>query len=356
MLALVSFVFVLGVLIFFHELGHFLVAKKVGIGVERFSLFFPPNIVSRKIGETTYCIGSIPLGGYVKMVGENPDDETVGASNEFTSKPFLSRAAVLIAGPFMNYILAVGLLTGIYYFVGIPYYSPDRVVIGEVSQDSPASRAGLQQDDQIIAVNGQPITGFESMRNVIKEVIEKPVQVTWVRGMDTLSTGIVTRKGESIDEKGNPVAVGEIGVSQKSSGYQEFGLVESISNGFITTNVIVWETLKFLKQLLSFQVSAKMIGGPLFIAQQSGKEARRGLPWLLFFMAQVSANLAVLNIQPIIPILDGGQLLFLIIEKIRGAPLSIKARIAAQYFGILAVLSLILVVTYNDILRLVAGN
>ncbi len=356
MLTFLSFIFVLGVLIFFHELGHFLVAKKVGIRVEKFSLGFPPNIFSKTVGETTYCIGMIPLGGYVKMAGENPDEEMSGAPNEFMSKPIRHRAAVMFAGPFMNYILAIALMIGIYLFAGVPYFSTDKIVVGEVSENSPASLAGLQPDDQVIAVNGAPVKVFDSMRVVINAVVEAPVNVTWVRGVDTMTVGVVTRKGEIMDENGNSKAVGEIGISEKPEGYQRYSVGEAVSNGFLTTHVIVWETLKFIKQLMFGQVSTKMIGGPLFIAQQSGKEARRGLSRLLFFMALLSVNLAVLNIQPIIPILDGGQLLFLLIEKIRGVPLPMKARIAVQYAGILAVLSLTLFVTYNDIMRMLGRN
>ena len=352
MLTFLSFIFVLGVLIFFHELGHFLVAKKIGVRVERFSLGFPPNIFSRKVGDTTYCIGLIPLGGFVKMAGENPDEETTGAPNEFMSKPISHRAAVLFAGPFMNYLLAIALMIGIYLFAGVPYFSTDRIVVGEVSDNSPAAQAGLKPDDTVIAVNGTPVKAFDSMRVMINAVVEAPVNVTWVRGADTTTAGIITRKGEVLDEKGNSRTVGEIGISEKAAGYQRYGVGQAVSNGFVTTHVIVWETLKFIKQLMFGEISTKMIGGPLFIAQQSGKEARRGLSRLFFFMALLSVNLAVLNIQPIIPILDGGQLLFLLIEKIRGVPLPMKARIAVQYFGILAVLSLTLFVTYNDIMRL----
>lgn len=352
MLTFFAFIFVLGVLIFFHELGHFVVAKRIGIRVEKFSLGFPPNIFSKKVGDTTYCIGLIPLGGYVKMAGENPDEEATGAPNEFMSKPISHRAAVLFAGPFMNYLLAILLMTGIYLFAGIPYFDPDRIVIGEVMRDSPASQAGLLPDDQVIAVNGRSVKAFDSMRVAINRVIDAPIDLTLVRGADTLSASIVTRKAEVLSPEGNVDTVGEIGISEKVSGYRKYSLIESATNGFTTTHVIVWETLKFIKQLLMGEVSTKMIGGPLFIAQQSGKEARRGPSRLFFFMALLSVNLAVLNIQPIIPVLDGGQLLFLLIEKIRGVPLSMKTRVAVQYVGILAVLSLTLFVTYNDIMRL----
>jgi regulator of sigma E protease len=347
-----SFIFVLGILIFVHELGHFLVAKKLGIKVERFSLGFPPNIISRQFGDTIYSIGIIPLGGYVKMAGEHPDEESTGAPNEFMSRPVSHRAAVLVAGPLMNYFLAIAIMTGIYLFAGIPYSDPDRIVVGEVAAESPAAQAGLISDDNIIAVNGQPVRAFDSMRTVINSFVEAPVGLTWVRHQDTLSASIVTRKAEVMNAEGNVDTVGEIGISEKIAGYKKYALGPAFVNGFSKTHVILWETLVFLKQLVTGQISTKLIGGPVFIAQQSGEYARRGPSWLFFFVALLSVNLAVLNIQPVIPVLDGGQLLFLMIEKMRGRPLPLKARIAVQYVGILAVLTLTLFVTYNDILRL----
>ena len=352
MLTFLSFVFVLGLLIFFHELGHFLVAKKVGVSVERFSLGFPPNIFKYKFGETTYCIGIIPLGGYVKMAGENPDEESTGAPGEFMSKSVSQRAAVMVAGPLANYLLAIVILAGIYYFAGVPYSDPDRILIGEVVENGPAALAGIQTGDQIISVDDHQVVAFDSMRTLINSVVEAPVMINWVRGNDTITTSITTRRNELINANGDIDTVGEIGIVEKIAGYEKYGAGDAIINGVTTTHVILWETLKFLKRLITGQVSTKLLGGPLFIAQQSGKEARRGPSRLFFFIALLSVNLAVINIQPIIPVLDGGQLVFLLVEKIRGEPLSMNTRIKFQYVGILAVIGLTVFVTYNDIMRL----
>ena len=320
--------------------------------MERFSLGFPPNIISRQFGDTIYSIGLIPLGGYVKMAGEHPDEESTGAPDEFMTRPVSHRAAVLVAGPIMNYLLAIVIMTCIYLFAGIPYSDPDRIIVGEVAAEGPAAGAGLLSDDQIIAINGQPVRAFDSMRTVVNSFVEAPVGVTWVRNQDTLSASIVTRQAEVMNSEGAVDTVGEIGISEKVAGYRKYSLGPAIVNGFTKTHVILWETLVFLKRLVTGKVSTKLIGGPVFIAQQSGEYARRGPSWLFFFVALLSVNLAVLNIQPVIPVLDGGQLLFLMIEKMRGRPLPMKARIAVQYVGILAVLTLTLFVTYNDILRL----
>ncbi|MDZ4723947.1 MAG: RIP metalloprotease RseP [candidate division Zixibacteria bacterium] len=354
MVTALAFIFVLGILVFIHELGHFLVAKRIGIRVEKFSLGFPPNIVSKKVGETTYCIGIIPLGGFVKMAGESPEEEATGANDEFMSKTVGQRAAVIIAGPFMNYLLAIVLMIGIFYFGGKPIFDPERVLVGEVVKDGPAAGAGLVEGDEIIAIDDKPVNNFDSMRVLVNAKVAEPVQITWLRNSDTLSKSIVTKIDPQPNMQGGVDSVGIIGVSQKIVRYESYGLATSVSEGFATAHVIVWETLKFIKKLVSGDVSPNMIGGPVFIAQQSGKEAKKGASSLFFFMALLSVNLAVLNVLPI-PVLDGGHLVFLGIEAIKGSPLSMKARGLAQQIGMVVLLGLIVIVTYNDIKRFLTG-
>lgn len=350
MLTIISFIFVLGVLIFFHELGHFLVAKRVGIRVDQFSLGFPPHIFKKTYGETTYCLGLIPLGGYVKMAGENPDQEATGASDEFGSKTVLQRVMVILAGPGTNYVLAIFLMMGVYMFSGEPLFDTERVMVGQLTEDGPAKAAGIAQGDQLLAVNGEYLSSFDSVRVRINKIVEGPVEITWLHESDTLVATITTQLSEVPKIDGGIDTVGIIGFNQAISGYRSFGFGEAISNGFIHAHVFVYRTVSFLKMLVMGDVSAKMLGGPLFIAQQSGKEARKGAGSLFAFMAFLSVNLAVLNVLPI-PVLDGGHLVFLAIEGIRGSPLSMKARLMAQQIGMVSLLGLILFVTYNDILR-----
>ncbi len=354
MLTAVSFIFVLGILIFIHELGHFLVAKKVGIKVEKFSLGFPPNLISKKYGETTYCIGLIPLGGYVKMIGENPDEETTGADNEFMSKTVLQRAAVIFAGPFMNYVLAIVLLIGIALFGGRPIFDNEKIIVGQVTDDYPASAAGLQADDVIIGIDGESITDYDSLRVRINAKLEESLALTWVRGTDTIRSDITTRITPMPLPDGSIDSIGIIGFYEKVIDYERYGVIEAVNKGFVSAHVIVYETLRFVVNLVSGNISADMIGGPLFIAKQSGKEAEKGAKSLFFFMALLSVNLAVLNVLPI-PVLDGGHLVFLAIEAVKGSPLSMKARIIAQQVGMVLLLTLIIFVTYNDIMRLFKG-
>ena len=351
---ILSFVFVLGVLIFIHELGHFLVAKRVGIKVHKFSLGFPPNIFSKKVGDTEYAIGLIPLGGFVKMAGENPDEEMTGAPDEFASKSLAQRAAVIFAGPFMNYILAIAILIGIFYFGGKPVYEENRVVVGEVFEGKPAYEAGLRTDDVVIGLDGAQIANFDSLRLSIYAHKSDPLELTWLRGPDTMSAVITPQIELQPNIEGGVDSIGMIGFGQKAVRYESYGLGASISKGFLLTHVILVETISFVKKFAMGEVSRKMIGGPLFIAQQSGKEASKGVANLFYFMALLSVNLAVLNILPI-PILDGGHLVFLAIELVKGSPLPMKSRIIAQQVGMLLLLSLIVFVTYNDIMRVFSG-
>ena len=345
-----STVFVLGVLIFIHELGHFIVAKKVGIRVEKFSLGFPPNIFSKTKGETEYCIGIIPLGGYVKMAGENPDETVTGDPREFMSKTIGQRAAVIFAGPFMNYVLAMFLLCVIFFGFGRAMFDDHHVIVGELVKDGPAMTAGLAEGDMIIALNNQPVQRFDSLATNIYKIVGGELSLTWVHNTDTITKMITTEPKEILNAEGKPDTIGIIGFNQKIIGYERYGFLESVQKSFVTTHFLVWETAKFIKKYFTGQVPANMIGGPIFIAQQSGKEAKKGPSSLFFFMALLSVNLAVLNVLPI-PILDGGHLVFLMVEKIKGSPVPLRVRAIAQQVGLVILLCLIILVTYNDIIR-----
>jgi regulator of sigma E protease len=355
MTSVLSFIFVLGVLVFIHELGHFLVAKWVGVRVEKFSLGFPPNIVSRKMGDTTYCIGLIPLGGFVKMAGDNPTEDRPGAQDEFLSKTVAQRTAVIAAGPFMNYVLSIVILIGIYMFSGTPLTDDNHIYVGDVSDDGPAMHAGLMVDDEIIGIDGETVSNFDSLRVRINARIVEPVAITWVHGSDTINREITTMVTTVPNAQGGQDSLGIIGFTQKIIGYEKMGVGEAIGTGFITAHVIVYETLNFFRRFVTGQLSPRLIGGPLFIARQSGREAQKGAASLFFFMALLSVNLAVINVLPI-PILDGGHLVFLIIEKIKGKPVSVTTLARAQQAGLLILLVTLVFVTYNDILRVFSGH
>ena len=349
-----SFVVLLGILVFVHELGHFVVAKKSGIRCDRFSLGFPPNIFVKKWGETEYCLGIIPLGGYVKMAGETPGEEIAGKSDEFASKSALTRFLVILAGPFMNYALAVILYFGIVYFHGVPTIDDDRAVIGAVSEEMPAAQAGILPDDVIIAIDSVPVTGFDSLVSLVKPRVEEDVLVTWTNGVDTTSAVIRTKFATVPKQDGTIDTVGQIGVSQKVFYERTMGLGESMWYGVTYSTEICFRILSFVGDYVSGNVAANSVGGPLFIAKQSAQAAKSGIVSFLTFMAFLSINLAVLNVMPI-PVLDGGHMLFILIEKIKGSPLSMKVRMGAQQVGMVFLFGFILFVSWNDVMRWI-GN
>lgn len=353
MITILSTIFVLGILIFFHELGHFLVAKWSGVRVDKFSLGFPPFLFKKRMGETEYCIGVIPLGGFVKMAGENPDEEATGAPYEFMSKSVGTRTAVVSAGPFMNFVLAWLILWGIFFVQGELITDSDRAVVGMVATDSPAAEAGLQSGDVITAINGRSVDSFSDMAALISREVETPVTVSWLRGDREMSATVVTMKESAYNADGEKIDVGKIGIGEKGE-YRRLGFIEAASAGFSQTIDFVRLIGKFVYDLITMRVSAKMIGGPVFIAQAAGQQAQLGFGALLIFMSFLSVNLAILNILPI-PVLDGGHLTFLLIEKVKGSPLTMNQRMIAQQIGLVFLILVIVIVTYNDIVRFIAG-
>ena len=352
MITLLATIFVLGILIFVHELGHFLVAKKSGIRVERFSLGFPPRLIGKKIGDTEYCISWIPLGGYVKMAGEEPDEkELKGEPWEFMSKPVRTRALVVFAGPAMNFILAILIFWGIIFLAGRQEIHEDTNQIGLVAPGGPADKAGIKSGDQIISINGIEVSTFKDMAEIIHQQVEKPVEVKWRRDEEEYTAMITTYKDRVLDEEGQFKYIGKIGIGPTYTTIK-VGFFRALLEGIDTSIFILVETIKFIIELITGTASIKLVGGPVFIAQVAGQTAKTGIVSLLSFTALLSVNLCLINVLPI-PVLDGGHLLFLGIEKIKGKPLSLKQRAAMQQIGLAFLILLIIFVTYNDFLRLI---
>jgi regulator of sigma E protease len=351
MLEILAFIFVLGLLIFVHELGHFMLAKASGIRVETFSLGFPPKLISFRRGETEYCLSWIPLGGYVKMAGEKPEESDVrGEPWEYMSKPVWKRMLVILAGPAMNYFLTIVILFGIYFFKGEPVVDNTKAQIGQVLKGTPAEGAGLKPGDVLIGVDDSSITSFGHMYGIITKRPGESAKLSWLRGADTMSAIVQIRSDTTMNEKGEIVVLGKIGVGQDVT-YKPMGFFTSLNQGFVMTNYYAGTIFKFLKDLVTGSVSTKLIGGPLFIAQAVGEAAKTGFVEVLLLAAILSVNLGVVNMIPI-PVLDGGQALFLIIEKIKGRPLSMRARSIAQQIGFVFLILLIIFVTKNDIWRI----
>jgi regulator of sigma E protease len=347
---LLSFVIVLGVLIFFHEFGHFLIARLFGVGVDKFSLGFGPRLIGKKIGRTDYRISAIPLGGYVKMVGEEPDAEIEPADRplSFTHKHVVKRMCIVAAGPFFNILLAVLIFFGIFLISGLFILMPS---VGEVRDGSPAFVAGIKKGDVITAIDETPVSNWNDMTEIIGASDGNPLEIKIKRkGSDR----IFQITPESVPAKnvfGEDIRRYIIGISSagdfytvKLNPWQAFA--ESLKQTYNITELMV----VIIGKLITGDISTDTIGGPIMIAKMAGDQAKSGIGNLIFFIALISVNLAIINLLPI-PILDGGHLLFFFIETIKGNPVSLKVREVAQQIGLFIILLLVILVFYNDIFR-----
>ncbi len=345
-----ALVVVLGVLIFFHELGHFLVARLLGVGVEKFSLGFGPRLIGKKIGITDYLISAIPLGGYVKMVGEEPDAELAPADIpiSFTHKNVWKRILIVAAGPFFNIILAVIIFFGIFQISGLFILKPS---LGEVQEGTPAYRAGLMKGDIITSIDGVDLSTWDEMAEIITASNGKPLTMS-VRRKDTILMVNITPELKIFQNIFNEdVERYVIGITASGDGFsKDLNIFQSLSESIVQTYKITVMTIKGVAKLLQGAISPKTLSGPIMIAQMAGDQAREGVINLIFFIALISINLAILNFLPI-PVLDGGHLVFFFIEAVKGSPVSTRVRTIAQQAGIFVLISLMIYVFYNDIAR-----
>ena len=339
----------LGVLIVFHEFGHFLFAKLSGVGVLTFSVGFGPKLWVKKKGETEYALSAFPLGGYVKMVGEDPEEEVkaVDIERSFAHKSLLKRTAIVAAGPGFNLLLAVFLLMLVFLFYGVPVLSN---LVGAVEPDSPAAQAGIQKGDRIIAVNNQTVTAWEDLSGAIKQSGGQPLALRIQRTGQELTVTVQPRKKEVKNIFGELKEDWMIGIgSQVSIEKGDPGL--AISKAFVQTYEYSKLTLVGLYKMITREVSPRNLGGPILIAQMAGQQAQEGIGSYLAFLAVLSINLGVLNLLPV-PVLDGGHLFFFAVEAIIRRPVSLKYREKAQQVGIFLLLLLMIFAFANDIFRL----
>lgn len=356
MLTLVSTIFVLGILVFVHELGHFLAAKLFRIRVERFSMGYHPRLFGKQIGETDYCISAIPFGGYVKisgMVDESLDEDQLKAPPqpwEFRSKPWWQRMTVIFAGPLMNLVLALVIFVAATYYYGVgELHAP---IIDEVLEGKPAAEAGLLPGDRILTIEGQDVATWEVMVGLIRNAPNQPLNVTWSRS-DSVFSAIVTPVPESVfDTKtGEMIEVGQIGISGLVE-FRKTGVFEGIALGADRLYGLTRLVFISLGRLITGEESMKNLSGPVLIAKMAGESARSGWGTLLGFMAFLSLNLGIINLLPI-PVLDGGHLLFLTIEGIIRRELPLKAKLVIQQVGMFLLIALMVFVVYNDIVKIV---
>lgn len=345
---------VLGVLIFVHELGHFLAARWLGVKVLVFSLGFGRRLAGWKDGDgTEYVLSAIPLGGYVKMLGESPDDEEpVPAAEQhrtFGAKGVGARSAIVFAGPLFNFLFAVVALSAI-HMVGVEELLP---VVGKVTEEMPAAAAGLQPGDRILAIDAVEVTRWEQLSRQIKASDGRALTLAVERAGRAFQLTVQPVSREVPNIFGEPTRTVMIGIAPDYDAVEtvKYGVVQALALGLEQTWRMIDLTLTSVWKMLTQVVGADQIGGPLLIADLAGKSASQGASSLLTFMALISVNLGILNLFPV-PVLDGGHLLYFGIEAIKGSPVSEKARMIGMRVGMALLGSLMILAFYNDIVRI----
>jgi len=350
-LNIISFTILLGILIFVHELGHFLLAKGAGVGVLKFSLGFGPRLVGKKIGETEYCISLIPLGGYVKMLGESEGDELSPEDElrSFQRQSVYKKIGIVLAGPLFNFLFAIVAFTLI-YSVGVPVHTAR---IGGVQEGTPAYNAGIQADDLIVAIDGKELTRWVELADIISASSGRKLQLTVERNDRVVDIFVTPDKFTSSNIFGEDVETYKIGITVSDETFTErVNPLRAFGQGVAQTWGFTKLTYLTLVKMVQRVVSPKTLGGPILIAQMSGQYAKQGLVPFMFFMAILSINLGVLNLLPI-PVLDGGHLLFYFIEIVTRREINLKWREMAQQIGFFLLIMLMIFVFYNDIARIV---
>ena len=379
---------VFGLVVFVHELGDFMAAKITGVYAPVFSLGWGRRFFGWKRGETDYRVSIFPIGGYVRMASR--DDEALagieGASAErgsldggvasqrppevpealwdpagmapfgpkavpadrwVESKSTSARVFILAAGVIMNILLTIVVSSGIYYRYGNPYLP---AVIDSVVPGAPAALAGLQSGDRITAINGEQVRSWDQVLDRVSPITSGSVSLDVLRGADTLRREITPQIAESTDPvTGAPRKVGRVGIMVRDSVVREpVALGAALTSGTRATWTMARNVVQVLGGLMSGEVSAKNLGGPIQIARTSVQAARNGAETLWSLIAFLSLNIAILNLVPI-PVLDGGQILMVLAERVKGSEFSMRTREAVARVGVLAVLALILLVTFNDV-------
>ena len=361
---IVPFLFVLTIVVFFHELGHFLVARWCGVKVQAFSIGFGPEIVgfNDRYG-TRWKLSAIPLGGFVKFFGDEngasvPDREAAAAMNDeekkvsFVHQPVGSRAAVVAAGPIANFILAIAIFAIIFTTVGRQITSAR---VDTVQPNSAAQTAGFQPGDMVLSIDGSKIDSFSDMQRIVSISAGEPLKIVVDRGGKQVALTATPQLRELKDNFGNVHRLGVLGITRSMQAgdikTQKFGPATAVVEGAKETWFIVDRTLSYIGGVFAGRESADQLGGPIRIAQVSGEVATVGFVALMHLTAVLSVSIGLLNLFPI-PLLDGGHLLFYGIEAARGRPLSERSQEIGFRIGLAIVVMLMIFATFNDILRL----
>ena len=365
--SLLPFLFVLTIVVFFHELGHFLIARLCGVRVLTFSVGFGPEIVGFNDRHgTRWKISAIPLGGYVKFFGDEdaastPDQSTISAMTpaerkvSFHYQPVSRRAAIVAAGPIANFILAILIFAAIFTFYGRPSTSAR---IDSIQPESAAAQAGFVTGDVVVAINGRPIATFAEMQRVVSTNAGQQLSVTIDRGGAKMDIKATPSLREVKDNFGNVHRIGVLGITRAMGAtdaqLETVSAPRAVWLGVEETWFVIDRTLSYIGGIIVGRESADQLGGPIRIAQVSGQVATVGFVAIMNLAAILSVSIGLLNLFPV-PLLDGGHLLFYAIEAIRGRPLSDRAQEMGFRIGLALVVMLMIFATFNDIVHLAAS-
>lgn len=347
---IVPFLLVLTVLVFVHELGHYMAARWCGVRVEVFSIGFGPILagVTDRQG-TRWVISAIPLGGYVKMKAEHDQPGTVAADTDsFAGKTIGQRALIVAAGPAINVLYAIVLFAAVFWWQGQPYTAP---VVSDIVSGSAAERDGLRIGDRITAINGQSIDRFEDIRAIAQMNLGTPLAMVVDRAGASVDLTVTPDLITQTTESGFVIRHGRIGIASQAIETRTHNIPSALWAAVVETWRVCGSILSMLGDYIGGQRPADELAGPIGIAQMSGQVAQAGLVPLVLFSIYLSINLGLLNLMPI-PMLDGGHLMFYAVEAVRGRPLGERAQEFGYGIGLAVVLFLFLLSTWNDIGRL----
>jgi len=339
LLTVLACIFVFGILVTVHEFGHFITAKLTGMKVEEFSIGFGPKIYQQQDGETLYSLRLLPLGGYNKIAGMDPEDPE-DLERGFNSKPIASRMLVILAGSFMNFILPVLIFFGIFLAFGMEV--PENIpVLGQVIEGFPAAQSGLKEGDRILSINGRQVDQWLDIRNSIAEAGTKPVPFEVLRDNEKLTITVTPVLNPETDRP-------FIGVVSSLKKVQLTAWQAAVSSVTATKNIIK-NMYASLYHIVTGKTKAEF-SGPVGVAKMAGQVAHKGFDMLLQFTAMLSLNLAIINLLPL-PALDGGHFLILLIEAVTGHKLGKTAMQNIQKIGVAMILAITIFATFNDLTR-----